>query len=119
MEGKRSYLSPPLMDGDEQKYILEAFDTNRLAPLGPHVDAFEQETAAYVGGKHTAALMSGPSALCLAVKPAGVKPGGTVFCSDLTSAWGLCLPSDIPMTPEEQQWICGLIAGEPHGAPYA
>ena len=83
-ENKRIYLSSPTMYGDEQKYIKEAFDTNWVAPLGANVDGFEREMAEYVGVKHAAALVSGTSALHLAVKLAGVKPGDVVFCSDLT-----------------------------------
>jgi len=86
MEGKRIYLSSPTMHGEELKYIQEAFDTNWVAPLGANVDGFEREMAAYVGVKHAAALVSGTSALHLAVKLTGVKPSDVVFCSDLTFA---------------------------------
>lgn len=78
------WLSSPTMHGDEMKYIQEAFDSNWVAPLGPNVTAFENEMAAYVGIGHAAALVSGTSALHLAIKLAGVKPGDVVFCSDLT-----------------------------------
>ena len=80
------WLASPTMHGDEMKYIQEAFDTNWVAPLGPNVTAFENEVAAYLGVKAAAALMSGTSALHLAVKLAGVKPGDVVFCSDMTFA---------------------------------
>lgn len=85
-EKKRIYLASPTMHGDEQKYIKEAFDTNWVAPLGANVDGFEREMADYVGAKHAAALVSGTSAIHLAVKLAGVKQGDVVFCSDLTFA---------------------------------
>ena len=39
----RLYLSPPHLDGEEQKLVGEAFASNWIAPLGPHVDAFERE----------------------------------------------------------------------------
>jgi len=81
---KRIYLSSPTMHGLEMKYIQEAFDTNWVAPLGKNVDEFEKEMAAYVGVKHAAALVSGTSALHLAIKLCGVKPGDIVICSDLT-----------------------------------
>jgi dTDP-4-amino-4,6-dideoxygalactose transaminase len=81
---KRIYLSSPTMHGLEMKYIQEAFDTNWVAPLGKNVDEFEKEMAAYVGVKHAAALISGTSALHLAIKLCGVKPGDIVICSDLT-----------------------------------
>lgn len=81
---KRIYLSSPTMHGLEMKYIQEAFDTNWVAPLGRNVDEFEKEMAAYVGVNHAAALVSGTSALHLAIKLCGVKPGDIVICSDLT-----------------------------------
>ncbi len=68
----------------EMKYIQEAFDTNWVAPLGKNVDEFEKEMAYFIGIGHAAALISGTSALHLAIKLCGVKPGDLVFCSDLT-----------------------------------
>jgi len=68
----------------EMKYIQEAFDTNWVAPLGKNVDEFEKEMASFIGIGHAAALISGTSALHLAIKLCGVKPGDLVFCSDLT-----------------------------------
>lgn len=86
MEKKRIYLSSPTMHSDEQEFVKQAFDTNWVAPLGPNVDAFERELASYIGIGHAAALVSGTSALHLAVKLAGVRPRDIVFCSDLTFA---------------------------------
>lgn len=78
------WLSSPTLHGDELRYVQEAFDTNWVAPLGPNVNEFEKEMAAYLGIGHAAALVSGTAALHLAVKLAGVKAGDIVFCSDLT-----------------------------------
>lgn len=78
------WLSSPTMHGEEQIYIKQAFDTNWVAPLGPNVDGFENEIAAYLGIKHAAALVSGTSALHLAVKLANVEAGDIVLCSDMT-----------------------------------
>ena len=74
------------MHGEEMKFVQEAFDKNWVAPLGFNVDNFEIEMAAYLGIGHAAALVSGTSALHLAIKLAGVKRGEIVFCSDLTFA---------------------------------
>jgi Predicted pyridoxal phosphate-dependent enzyme apparently involved in regulation of cell wall biogenesis len=84
MADKKIFLSSPTMHGEEQIYIKEAFDTNWVAPLGANVDNFEKEMAQYVGVNHAAALVSGTSAIHLAMKLAGVKPNDIVFCSDLT-----------------------------------
>ena len=80
----RLYLSPPHMGGDEMPLVEEAFRSNWIAPLGPHVDAFEREFCRAVGVRHAAALSSGTAALHLAVRLAGVGRGDEVLCSTLT-----------------------------------
>ena len=80
----RICLSPPHMSGYEQAYIADAFATNWIAPLGPHVDGFEKEIAEYVGISGATALSSGTAAIHLALKCAGVSRGDVVFCSSLT-----------------------------------
>lgn len=79
-------LSPPHMSGLEQLYIAEAFASNWIAPLGPQVDAFEQEIAAYVGSRGAAALCSGTAAIHMALKCLGVRRDDEVFCSSFTFA---------------------------------
>lgn len=86
MENKRIYLASPHMGGMEQKFVQEAFDTNWVAPLGPNVNNFEKELAEYVGAKDAAALVSGTSAIHLALKALGIKSGDRVFCTSLTFA---------------------------------
>jgi pyridoxal phosphate-dependent aminotransferase EpsN len=81
---KRIYLSPPHLGSDELELVKEAFASNWIAPLGPHVDAFEREFAAAVGVAHAAALSSGTAALHLALRLVGVAPGDEVLCSTLT-----------------------------------
>ncbi|MFD3446616.1 DegT/DnrJ/EryC1/StrS family aminotransferase [Microbacteriaceae bacterium 4G12] len=83
---KRIFLSPPHMSGNEQKYINEAFEQNWIAPLGPNVDAFEQEIADYIGVKSATAVSAGTAAIHLALQLLDVKEGDTVFCSSLTFA---------------------------------
>lgn len=83
---EKVWLSCPTIHGEEQSFIQEAFDTNWVAPLGKNVNEFEKEMASFVGVKDAAAMVSGTSALHMAVKLAGVKPGSIVFCSDLTFA---------------------------------
>jgi dTDP-4-amino-4,6-dideoxygalactose transaminase len=81
---QRLYLSPPHVGPEERALLLEAFDSNWIAPLGPHVDGFESEMAAAVGIPHAAALSSGTAALHLALILAGVGPGDRVITSTLT-----------------------------------
>lgn len=81
---KRIFLSPPSMGGREIEYIKEAFESNYIAPLGPQVDAFEQEFAQQIGAAHAVALSSGTAALHLALRYVGVQAGDEVLCSTLT-----------------------------------
>ena len=72
------------MSGNELKYVHDAFDHNFIAPLGPNVDAFEQELAHYCGVRHVAALSSGTASIHLALIMLGVKPGDEVITSTFT-----------------------------------
>ncbi|GHV55624.1 putative pyridoxal phosphate-dependent aminotransferase EpsN [Synergistales bacterium] len=80
----RIYLSPPHLGGEEILYVKEAFDTNWVAPLGPHVEAFEKECAKVADVKSALALSSGTAAALLSARLIGVKPGDVFFCSSLT-----------------------------------
>jgi pyridoxal phosphate-dependent aminotransferase EpsN len=84
MSHARMFLSPPHLSGLEQQYVADAFATNWVTPLGPHVDAFEREFAEVVGADHAVALSSGTAALHLALQLAGVGPGDEVLASTLT-----------------------------------
>ena len=82
---RRVYLSAPHMGDEERRLLLDAFDSNWIAPLGPHVDGFEQEIAARVGsGFHAAALSSGTAGIHLALRLAGIGSGDRVLVSSLT-----------------------------------
>lgn len=81
---KTVYLSPPHMSGTELHFIKDAFDSNWIAPLGPHVDCFEEEFSDYLGMNGAVALSSGTAAIHIALRLLGVKEGDTVFCSTLT-----------------------------------
>jgi dTDP-4-amino-4,6-dideoxygalactose transaminase len=80
----RIYLSSPHLGDDELKLVQDVFATNWIAPLGPHVDAFEREFAALVGAKHAGALSSGTAAIHLGLRILGVAEGDEVFVSSLT-----------------------------------
>jgi dTDP-4-amino-4,6-dideoxygalactose transaminase len=81
----RILLSPPHMSGRELEMVADAFASNWIAPLGPHVDAFERELAAGLGpGWHAVALSSGTAAIHLALVLLGVGPGDEVLCPTLT-----------------------------------
>ena len=84
---KRIYLCLAHMSGNEQKYIQEAFDTNWVVPLGPNVNAFEEELEQFVGeNKKVVALSAGTAAVHLALIACGVKAGDEVL---VQSCWSM------------------------------
>lgn len=107
------------MGADERALLLDAFDSNWVAPLGPHVDAFEQEFSAVVGTAGAAALSSGTAALHLALELVGVGPGDEVFVPTLTfvataNAVGYCgaTPVFVDATPDSWNLDPHLVAAE-------
>ncbi len=82
---EKIWLSSPHMGGTEQKYVQEAFDTNWVAPLGPNVNGLEKSIQNYLQeNSKVACLVSGTSALHLALILSGVKSGDEVICQSLT-----------------------------------
>jgi pyridoxal phosphate-dependent aminotransferase EpsN len=77
-------LSPPQMGEIELKYMVDAFNSNWIAPLGPQVDSFEEEVKRLVGATAGLATISGTAAIHLALRLLGIKEGDIVFCSSLT-----------------------------------
>lgn len=80
----RVFLSPPHIGAHEERLVHEAFTSNWIAPLGPHVDAFESEFARVVGSPHAVALNSGTAAIHLSLMLAGVGASDEVLVSSLT-----------------------------------
>jgi len=91
MKRERIYLSPPHMGGEEFKNVKEAFDTNWIAPVGPHIHQFELELQQYLDVQHCVVLTSGTAAIHLALIILGVERGDEVICSSFTFA-GSCNP---------------------------
>ena len=72
-------------EGIEQKYVKEAFDTNWVVPLGPNVNAFEEDLKRFVGeGKEVVALSAGTAAVHLALLACGVGQGDEVIVQSFT-----------------------------------
>jgi pyridoxal phosphate-dependent aminotransferase EpsN len=74
------------MSDRARELLIDAFDSNWVAPVGHHVDAFERECAARVGANHAVALASGTAALHIALRLLGVQAGDEVIVSSLTFA---------------------------------
>ena len=118
---KRIFLSPPHMGGEELGFVERAFESNYIAPLGPDVDAFEQEMERYLGRGRCVALSSGTAALHLALQLTGVGPGDVVLGSDLTfiaSVSPVCWlggrPVFVDADPHTWNMDPGLVAGWLH-----
>ncbi|MDE2119536.1 MAG: aminotransferase class I/II-fold pyridoxal phosphate-dependent enzyme [Betaproteobacteria bacterium] len=105
---RRTYLSSPHLGDDEASLVREAFESNWIAPLGPHVDAFERELAQCVGMPHAAATSSGTAALHLGLRLLGVGPGDCVLCSSLTFVASANPIRQLGATPV-------FVDSEPHG----
>ena len=78
------WLSSPTMHGDELKYVTEAYETNWMSTVGENINEVERQMAEKIGCGYAVALSCGTSALHLAMKLAGIKPGDEVLCSDMT-----------------------------------
>lgn len=83
---ERIYLSPPDVGELEERYLVNAIRSGWVAPLGPEVDAFEAELAAYCDRRFCVALSSGTAALHLGLLTLGVGPGDVVVTSTMTFA---------------------------------
>ena len=86
-ERKMIYLCLAHMseEGLEQKYVKDAFDTNWVVPLGPNVNAFEEDLERFVGeDKKVVVLSSGTAAIHLALVACGVGPGDEVITQSFT-----------------------------------
>lgn len=80
----RLYLSAPHMSGQEKELLIDAFDSNWIAPLGPHVNAFEDEFAVQTHRKHAVATSSGTAALHLALRLLEIGRDDEVIVSTFT-----------------------------------
>lgn len=80
----RIYLSPPHMGTRELEYIKDAFDTNWIAPLGAHVDAFERDCAAIAGVSSALAVTNGTAAAALIARLLDIGPDSVIVASSLT-----------------------------------
>jgi dTDP-4-amino-4,6-dideoxygalactose transaminase len=84
MNKPKIWLSSPHMGDKEFEFVKEAFDTNWIAPLGPHVEGFENDLCNFTGSGYAAALSSGTAAIHLALIMLGVKAGDYVLCQSFT-----------------------------------
>jgi perosamine synthetase len=72
-------VNEPLLDGNEEKYLVECIRTGWISSEGPFVARFEEQFAARVGRKHGIAVANGSVALDVAVTALGLGPGDEVI----------------------------------------
>ena len=77
-------LHVPEFGGNESRYLQECIDSTFVSSVGPFVDRFERELAAFTGARHAVAVVNGTAALHIALRLAGVKPGDEVLIPALT-----------------------------------
>lgn len=82
----RILLSGPDVGDLEEEFLLRAFRSGWIAPVGPDLEAFETELAARVGVSYAVGLSSGTAALHLGLLGLGVRPGDLVVTSTMTFA---------------------------------
>jgi len=120
-------LCVPEIRGNEWKYIKECLDTNWVSSVGPFVDRFEQELAAYVGTKHAIATVNGTAALHIALLVAGVQPDDEVLVSTLTfispanairyvGAWPVFIDAERDYWQMDPQKVVNFLEEECHWA---
>jgi len=79
------WLSPPHINGNEQKYLQEAFDSNWIAPMGNNITGFEIDLQNYLSKEvQVAVLSSGTAAIHLALQLLGISNGDEVLCQSFT-----------------------------------
>ena len=77
-------LSIPELGGNAQAYIMQCLETNFVSSVGPFVERFEREFAAYVGSPHAVACANGTAAIHVALRLLDIGPGDEVWVSDFT-----------------------------------
>ena len=77
-------LHAPVFEGNEQKYVLDCFNSTFVSYIGEYVERFERMTAAFTGAKYAVAMVNGTTALQIALRLAGVRNGDEVITQALT-----------------------------------
>lgn len=77
-------LCEPYLRGNEQRYLNDCLESTFVSSVGPYVDRFEREFAAYTGSPYAVACVNGTAAIHLALYVSGVGHGDTVLVSDFT-----------------------------------
>ena len=74
----------PVLDGNEEQYVLDCLKSNWISSSGRYIPAFEERFSAYCGTRHGIACSSGTAALHLALAALEIGPGDEVMIPDFT-----------------------------------
>ena len=83
---KHIALAQPQLEGNEYKYLMEAFLSTWISSTGKYVSMFEERFSAYCGVKYGVATSNGTTALHLALTALGIGKGDEVIVPDITFA---------------------------------
>jgi dTDP-4-amino-4,6-dideoxygalactose transaminase len=106
---KKIYLSPPHLSQNEKKYILEAINSNWIAPVGPFLNKFEKKITRYLNVKHALCVNSGTAAIHLALRVLGIKKNDIVLCQNFTFIGSVypilyCNAEPVFIGSEDESW---------------
>lgn len=77
-------VNTPVLNGNEEKYLLECIRTGWISSEGPFIKQFEEKFAAYIGRKEGIAVANGSGALDIAVQALKIGPGDEVIMPTFT-----------------------------------
>jgi len=99
----------PHLAGNEWRYVKECLDTNWVSSVGPFVERFEREVAAWTGVPYAVATVNGSAALHVALLAAGVARDDEVLLPAFTfvstaHAVAYCGAHPVFMDSETASW---------------
>lgn len=77
-------VNEPLLNGNEEKYLIECIRTGWISSEGPFIRKFEEQFAQRVGRKYAIAVSNGSVALDAAVVALGIGQGDEVILPTFT-----------------------------------
>jgi perosamine synthetase len=77
-------VNEPLLNGEEDRYLMECINTGWISSEGPFIKEFEQKFATQVGRKHGIAVTNGTAALDASVEALGIGSGDEVIMPSFT-----------------------------------
>jgi perosamine synthetase len=77
-------VNEPLLNGNEEKYLVECIRTGWISSEGPFVSKFEEQFSARMGRRHGIAVANGSVALDAAIVALGIGPGDEVILPTFT-----------------------------------